>query len=108
MRTCSLALAFMFWFVTTPSTATDIKTGTAPSTSVGKMATSKTGKSGGVATAPTTVGTVAELTEQECTRLGGTVTSGIPNDSTCKTNTRCKMTLGNGDIRSVCVDEVAP
>ncbi|EFG9153095.1 hypothetical protein BL864_005550 [Escherichia coli] len=44
-----------------------------------------------------------QLTAQECERLGGAVTgNGDPN---CKTNTRCKMTLPNGDLRSVCIDE---
>jgi len=47
----------------------------------------------------------AELTSQECERLGGVVTAnGDPN---CKSNQRCKTTLSNGDIRSVCIDEVA-
>ncbi|CAN7550066.1 hypothetical protein LJR255_003910 [Pararhizobium sp. LjRoot255] len=50
----------------------------------------------------TTVGS-AELTAQECERVGGVVTgNGDPN---CKSNQRCKTTLSNGDIRSVCIDE---
>ncbi|MGN7878179.1 hypothetical protein [Rhizobiales bacterium] len=51
------------------------------------------------ATGPqTTVGS-AELTAQECERVGGVVTgNGDPN---CKSNQRCKTTLSNGDIRSV-------
>ncbi|WP_173519159.1 hypothetical protein [Ensifer sesbaniae] len=55
------------------------------------------------ATGPlTTVGS-AELTAQECERVGGVVTAnGDPN---CKSNQRCKTTLSNGDIRSVCIDE---
>ncbi len=46
----------------------------------------------------------APLTAQECERLGGAVTGN--GDPTCKTNSRCKMTLPNGDLRSVCIDEV--
>lgn len=47
----------------------------------------------------------AELTSQECERLGGVVTSN--SDPNCKSNQRCKTTLSNGDIRSICIDEVA-
>jgi len=54
---------------------------------------------------PGTMPGTAELTAEECTRLGGEVTAnGDPN---CKTNTRCKMTLANGDLRSICIDEVS-
>ena len=57
------------------------------------------------ATLPGTMTGAAELTAEECTRLGGEVTAnGDPN---CKTNTRCKMTLANGDLRSICIDEVS-
>lgn len=106
MRNSISALTIALCIAAAPALASDVKTGSAPSVSVGQMASKKAGKSG-IAPASQTLGTVSELTEQECTRLGGVVTSGVPNDSTCKTNTRCKTTLANGDIRSICIDEVA-
>lgn len=58
---------------------------------------------GGPTGGKTTVGSSA-LTAEECERLGGVVTgNGDPN---CKSNQRCKTTLSNGDLRSVCIDEV--
>lgn len=51
-----------------------------------------------------TTGGAVELTAQECERLGGTVTpNGDPN---CKSNQRCYNKLPNGDLRSICIDEV--
>ena len=85
------------------NTAGTTAAGTATSA---KTADKKTGGVKGIKLNQT--GGVSELTEQECTRLGGVVTTGVPNDSTCSTNTRCKTTLANGDIRSICVDEVSP
>lgn len=50
--------------------------------------------------------TVTDLTEAECTRVGGTVTSdGAPALPACSTGKRCKTTSSNGDIHSVCIDE---
>lgn len=47
-----------------------------------------------------------ELTESECTRLGGTVTSdGNPQLPGCSTGLRCKTVGSNGDIHSICIDE---
>jgi hypothetical protein len=83
------------------STAT-IGTGmTSPSAAAGP--TTKSPSTKGIKTLSTTG--AAELTADECTRLGGEITNN--SDPNCKSNQRCKTTLGNGDIRSVCVDEVA-
>lgn len=50
--------------------------------------------------------TLAELTESECTKLGGTVTTdGAPALPSCSTGKRCKTTTSSGDIHSVCIDE---
>jgi hypothetical protein len=66
-------------------------------------AAKRVGGKSGVANLPGM--TSSELTAQECTRLGGEITAnGDPN---CKSNQRCKMTLSNGDLRSVCIDEVS-
>lgn len=55
---------------------------------------------------PRRVAVGTELTESECTRLGGTVTSdGSPNIPGCSTGLRCKTVGSNGDIHSICIDE---
>jgi hypothetical protein len=45
---------------------------------------------------------VANLTKQECRKLGGT----LQNDTKCKNAQRCVITLANGDVNSICIDEV--
>ncbi len=56
---------------------------------------------------PGRINVSTELTEGECTRLGGTVTSdGKPNIPGCSTGLRCKTVGSNGDIHSICIDEV--
>jgi hypothetical protein len=45
---------------------------------------------------------VANLTKQECRKLGGT----LQDDTKCKNAKRCVITLASGDVNSICIDEV--
>lgn len=89
---CLLALA-------TAATPFGAETALAAQKTKGQQAPSSVKNPGRVA-----VGT--ELTESECTRLGGTVTSdGNPQLPGCSTGLRCKTVGSNGDIHSICIDE---
>jgi hypothetical protein len=43
----------------------------------------------------------AALTKDECRKLGGS----LQDDTKCKNAKRCVITLANGDVNSICIDE---